>query len=922
MKAINFYLCFVVCLLSVYLYAQETEIVYLSGKDAGAPVDWEFMVSDGMRAHEWTTIPVPSNWELHGFGAYNYGHDKNKVHEIGYYRYHFKARKSWKNKRVFIVFDGSMTDTEVKINGKSAGPVHQGAFYRFQYDIGALLHFSKDNLLEVNVKKMSDNESVNMAERCSDYWVFGGIFRPVWLKIVPKEYIKHSAIDARANGQFLIKVYFGGLKKADNVEVRILGSDGKLLTKAFHKKINKKDGYAVLQTKVTGQENWTAESPNLYYAQIFLKDGNKTLHTNRERFGFRTIEVREGKGIFLNGQRITLKGCGRHSFRPESGRALSRNDCYKDIILLKEMNMNAVRMSHYPPDSYFLDLCDEYGIYVLDELAGWQKPPYDTPTGKRLIREMVERDVNHPAVLFWDNGNEGGWNVENDSEFARYDPQKRRVLHPWELHGGIDTDHYESYESVLKKMDGSNIFMPTEHLHGLYDGGLGAGLDDFWKLMWGKPLTGGMFLWVFADEGVVRTDKNYIIDTDGNHAPDGILGPHHEKEASFYTIKEIWSPIYIDSERKVVIKSGIEIPVENRYDFTNMNQCRFNWKLVKYPQPGTLQKEDLETACGSLACPNILPHTKGRIKIDLPRQWQAADGFVLTALDKNGREIYTWKWKLKSNSAVNKTFVKTSGEHPQIQEEDKSIIIKSGDFEYYFDKSNGSLQKVWQGAHLIPFGNGPVFVVDKEQIKSGAVKIDINNAQDSVSLSVKNHAVFNQFQWTIYGSGWLKLEYAYSYHDSVKYMGISFDYPEKRMQSMKWLGKGPYCVWKNRLKGQTVDVYENRYKNFKGNTVWDYPEFCGYYADFNWATFDTDDGLITIAADTDGLFLRVYTQEDGDEPRRTKMSWPQGDISFLHAIPPIGTKFQQAWKLGPQSKEFKADGKYTGVLYLYFGKAD
>ena len=208
--------------------------------------------------------------------------------------------------------------------------------------------------------------------------------------------------------------------------------------------------------------------------------------------------------------------------------------------------MNAVRMSHYPPDEHFLDACDELGLYVLDELAGWQKPPYDTEIGKKLVREMVTRDVCHPCILFWDNGNEGGWNRELDNQFALYDPQNRTVLHPWEKFNGVDTAHYRNYETTRKKLSDSTLFMPTEFLHGLYDGGLGAGLDDYWKLMYASPVGAGGFLWALLDEGVVRTDKNGQIDVAGNQAPDGIVGPYRQKEASFYTVKEIWSPVHIE----------------------------------------------------------------------------------------------------------------------------------------------------------------------------------------------------------------------------------------------------------------------------------------------------------------------------------------------------------------------------------------
>ena len=158
------------------------------------------------------------------------------------------------------------------------------------------------------------------------------------------------------------------------------------------------------------------------------------------------------------------------------------------------------------------------------------------------------------------------------------------------------------------------------------------------------------------------------------------------------------------------------------------------------------------------------------------------------------------------------------------------------------------------------------------------------------------------------------------YQGKVDYLGVSFDFPEKHTREIRYLVKGPYRVWKNRLKGQTVDVYYNSYKNFRWNTAWDYPEFAGYFAEFNWAVLYTQDGPITIATEKDSLFLRLFSQENGDDPRYTAMKWPTGDISFLHAIPAIGTKFKNAEQFGPQSQKSEATGDYSGTLYFYFGE--
>ena len=194
--------------------AQKTEIRYLSGTGKDHTVQWDFFCTHGRNSSEWRKIGVPSCWELQGFGSYLYGKTNMSANEKGLYKFNFSVPASWQKKQIFIVFEGSMTDTEVKINGLPAGPVHQGSFYRFKYDISRLLKFDENNLLEVTVSKESANESVNRAERLSDYWVFGGIFRPVYLEAFPVQHIDRVAIDAKADGTFYMDVFTAGSGKA------------------------------------------------------------------------------------------------------------------------------------------------------------------------------------------------------------------------------------------------------------------------------------------------------------------------------------------------------------------------------------------------------------------------------------------------------------------------------------------------------------------------------------------------------------------------------------------------------------------------------------------------------------------------------------------------------------------------------------
>jgi hypothetical protein len=897
--------------------ASQYEIVYLSGQGPDDAVPWEFYCTAGRNSGKWTTIPVPSNWELQGFGNYNYGNEKQKSNEQGRYRKSFNVPSNWQNKRIFIVFEGVMTDTEVSVNGKSAGPIHQGGFYRFKYEITDLVK-TGENLLEVTVSKVSSNRTVEQAERQADYWVFGGIYRPVYLEAVPQEFIEWTAVDARADGNFSIDVHLNGLKNSNLVRAVISQPDGQQPGEPFEAKLQPGQEKVTLKTKVSGQKLWTSETPNLYQVQVALLQDDMNIHIVQSTFGFRTFELRPGDGLYLNGQKIRLKGVDRHSFRPDSGRCLSRQDCYDDVLLIKQMNMNAARMSHYPPDTYFLEACDKLGLYVLDELAGWHKPPYDTNVGKVLVREMVTRDVSHPCILFWDNGNEGGWNTDLDGDFALYDPQKRTVLHPWESFGGIDTSHYRSYEETTKKLSGSTLFMPTEFLHGLYDGGLGAGLKDYWDVMGSSPMGAGGFLWVFADEGVVRTDWEGRIDVAGNQAPDGIVGPYHEKEGSFYAIKEIWSPLQITPERLPTDFNGT-LPIENRYDFTNLNECSFDLRLCRFSGP---QKEPSETETifqRSFAGPDVGPHCSGTIELSLPYEWRQAQVLYLTAKDPAGSEIWTWSWDIAGTDYYRQKLVSTTtrdNSKVAANLQNGKIHIDTGSLALQFDAKNSLLTDISVEGIPLSFSGGPTLIGGSVQNP----KVTCRQVDNHIVINTTYEGGMNYARWTIYPTGWIELEYELELDGLFYIFGVNFDYPENKIRQMRWLGRGPYRVWKNRLQGGRLDIFSNPYKNDVPGATWDFPEFKGYYQDWRWVVFSTEEGDITIVNGSDNLYLGVYRPNNGQEPMRTRINVPNTGISFLHGIPAIGTKSQRPEELGPQGQRNRASGKYKGKVYFHFGK--
>ncbi|HYP15620.1 MAG TPA: glycoside hydrolase family 2 TIM barrel-domain containing protein [Opitutus sp.] len=910
-----------------------TEVQYLSGTGSDATVDWEFKVSGGRRSGEWTKIPVPANWEMVGFGTYRYYCDWQEEpapDHTGWYRHRFNVPANWAGRKVEIVVGAAMTDAEVKINGQLAGPVHQGGFYQFRYDISTLLTYGGENLLEVTVSKFSADRSVNRAERQADYWLFGGIYRPVWLEARPSQHIVRSAIDARHTGAFAADVFLGGTRAEGRVIAQIEDLQGNAVGAAFASPVTAGAERVRVEAHLENIRAWSAEWPNRYRVRLRLETAGQLRHERVETFGFRTVELRPRDGLYVNGQKVRLKGSNRHTIWPTTGRATNRALSWQDVQLMKDMNMNAVRMSHYPPDSHFLEAADELGLYVIDELGGWQKA-YATEPGRKLVQELVTRDVNHPSVIIWANGNEGGNNHALVPDYATWDPQQRLVIHPWNDFNGINTAHYEMYDGATGwQFHGREVFLPTEFLHGNFDGGHAAGLDDWWNLMLRNPLAAGGFLWAFADEGIVREDRGGAIDTENDSAPDGIVGPFREKEGSFFAIKEIWSPVFFEESELESLPPTWErrLRVHNRYEFTNLADVRFTWQLVRFPEPARIEGAAVAVE-GAAPAGHVAPGDAAWLPLPLPANWREHDALYVVATDPHGREIYRWSWMISDPAALAARAVNTTAGQATAHVDGRSIVMAAAGVEVTIAADTGRLVSARSGGQEFPLSDGPRLI-------SGAGALaSLEHAADGNDYVVKARYTgeLREVTWRMLPSGWVRLDYAYRLppHSEWDTMGVSFTFPESLVTGARWLGKGPYRVWKNRLKGVEYDVWEKAYNDAMTGVRWQYPEFKGYHANLHWMNLGTEGGPITVVAATEDLYLRLFTPEQpvppGPQPRYTRAVFPEGDLSFLHGISPIGNRFHPADVHGPAGKRnmVPRNGRvYEATLYFRFGepKAD
>ena len=932
-------------------FAQKSDVVYLSGHGPEDAVKWDFWCSEGMKSGKWGKIDVPSCWEQQGFGGLTYGryyiydregekkwadrHDNRLTKEYGLYRHRFQVPRQWQGRQVSIVFEGAMTDTEVKVNGQQAGDVHQGGFYRFSYDITDLLQYGKKNLLEVKVNKHSADKSVNAAERRADWWLFGGIYRPVYLVAKPQTHIDHVAIDARADGRMRLDLRCKNLKGDEQLELTIqrrgdaLASGRRLIPlKAVENQ--------TVEIHWQDIKTWDTEHPNLYDMTLRLLSNGTNVYETDETIGFRTLEFREHDGIYLNDVKLLVKGINRHCFDPETGRSVSHERNLQDIRLIKQMNMNAVR-SHYPPDVDFLNLCDSLGVLYLNELAGWQNS-YSDAVGHKLVREMVERDVNHPCIFIWSNGNEGGFNTHLDDDFAKYDPQHRKVVHAWADFDGLDCRHYPTMQDQAYRLDhGQNVFMMTEFLHSLYDRGQGAGLEGMWAKFCRSRLFAGGFIWAYVDETIHRRDTDKM-DTYGPNAPDGIVSAERQPLGSFYTVRQVWSPIQIKDFEASPRSFRGSFAVENGYLFSRLSEVTMKWKSLtprsaeerlqgKSPSPVErgVDGTSVVVAEGAVTLPDIAPGETGHAHFELPKDYGKGDILQLEACNQQGDTICTWTFPIKrpvEYFAANMPDVAASG---TITEQDSVIVLSAGGVTAQLNKQTGLLVSLQKGNTIVPLTNGPLPVGIKAQLRS----IHIDN--ERLRVVAKYDGGIDSIIWRMTPDGLLgmetlmlnwrtgnKMKESEYLPEKCHNLGLTFSYPEEAVSGMRWMGRGPYRVWKNRIPGTQYGIWQKDYNNTVTSEYYYpqiYPEFKGYHANLYWVTLErgrrseeggrllpkgrknvaegTMEGSLTVYTETDGLFLRVFTaEEQRDREGRGKSvpEWPEGDLSFLLEIPAVNSQ--------------------------------
>lgn len=625
---------------------------YLPSLDAGA--DAQF-TAPGFDVSRWQTIAVPANWELHGHAEPSYGDDLKDG--LGLYRRTFTVPKSWAGRRTFVRFDGVAFGYQVWVNGKLAGTSSASAFNRHTFEITDLLQAQNTVTVRVTTKPLGYEFDLN------DDWSLSGIYRDVTLLSLPALHVQDLTTSTVLQGKdalLAVKVQLSAPGAA--VHAELFDTQGKRVARQVFTKLG-----ATLRVKQA--QLWSAETPTLYRLVLTVTQHGKALQTVEQRVGLREVQV-AGKLLLVNGKPVKLRGVNHHDLDPVTGRAVTEAQMRQDLALMKQGNVNYVRTSHYPPHPRLLELCDELGFYVMDEVAiGHGEQHLDNRAYRANIlaraRATVMRDKNHASVLIWSIGNE---NPINDFEMdagrlvKQLDPTRPITLpkigsyfakNYERIPPFVDlySPHYPSNATLAGYADKlTRPTIVTEYAHGL---GLASDrIQDQWAILQANPVFAGGSLWHFHDQGLLRRsgtpvdpgvptryawrDAHQYYDTHGLDGADGLVYADRTPQVDFWQMRKVYAPVrFVECAARVAPgRQRIAVTLENRHDFRSLRGMTLHWALQQNGVTRQRGKQPLATPARST--------DTATIAVDIPAlATSVTDVLVLQlrAVDEHGLQI-------------------------------------------------------------------------------------------------------------------------------------------------------------------------------------------------------------------------------------------------------------------------------------------
>ena len=885
----------------------------------------------------WKEIPVPSNWEMHGYGTPIYtnitypirnnppfiqgqrGYTVEKEpNAVGSYRREFALPADWKDKEVFIHFDGIYSAAYVWINGKKVG-YSQGSSNDAEFRITPYVKAGK-NTVAVEVYRWCDGSFLED----QDMFRLSGIHRDVYLVASPKVRLRDIHLTSQISDRLdkaELKVKtdvhnYGKKVQEAAVRVSLLNPEGKPVS-----------SFTIPAGKITGgQENicegtttirdprlWSAETPSLYTVQLELLDAaGNVLEATSQQYGFRKIEIRNNK-VYINNALILFKGANRHDIHPQFGKAVPVESMIEDILLFKRFNLNTIRTSHYPNDPKMYALYDYYGLYVMDEadiechgnMSLSNRESWEGAYVDRMVR-MVERDKNHPSVIFWSMGNESGGGRNFEATYRAAKAIDDRYIHYEGMNDVADMDSrmYPSIESMIEQDEQPRHkpYFLCEYAHAM--GNAIGNLEEYWNYIeyHSKRMIGGC-IWDWVDQGINMpgqpADHYYFGGSFGDRPNDndfccnGIVTADRQVTPKLWEVKKVYQYITLEPNAEN------SIGVRNRYAFLNLHD--FNLRYV-------ILKDGVPVAEEEFSLPDGKPGEHRAVQIPYSRYLTPEGEYYLNlevklkkdcVWAKAGHIVATEQLLLQKspNTGLQPVAVSASSKESLfkvVEEEKRYLFFRSPGVEITFDKKEGKLTGVrYHGDNMLHLREGWSLntfrfinndVRKWQDTQTEVISFDWKWSGDNQSAivtiqlqeTVGNVKVPYTLTYRLYGNGEIDVDASFTTNDDFNLPRLSLQaFFNPSLEQLEWYGRGPIENYRDRKNAAYFGRYQSAVNDMKESYA--RSQTMGGRCDTRWLTLTNKagKGIKITAADTFDFSALHYTDKDLFE------------IKYGHALPDI-----------------------------------
>ena len=860
----------------------------------------------GYDVSDWSEIEVPSCWELKGYGTPIYTNvnypfknkpalilpqkgftNEREPNPVGSYRRTFTVPQNWDGKEIFLHFDGVYSGFYVWVNGKKVG-YSQGANNDSEFNVTRYIR-PGNNVVAVEVYRWTDGSYLED----QDMFRLSGIHRSVYLYAVPKlhvldfhlssEFMENDYSNAVFGVNAFIKNFTNRASGAGVIDVVLMDNEGNLVAnmsqlvanieaKAIHR--------VTLKAEVSNPLLWSAETPNLYNVIVSLKDsdGNVT-EAIAAKFGFREIEIKN-KRVYINNKQVFFRGVNRHDTHPKHGKSVPVESMIEDILLMKRHNINTVRTSHYPNDPRLYALFDYYGLYVMDEadcenhgnhaisdLESWKLAYIDR------ITRVIQRDRNHPSIIFWSLGNEGGGGSNFDQAYMcakELDPT--RPVHYEGKNSAADIDSH-MYPDILRMMrfdrvDTDRPYFLCEYAHAM--GNAPGNLFEYWDYIENQSLRmiGGC-IWEWVDHGLNmpgRSDDQYYYGgdfgdkpNDGNFCMDGLVTPDRRVTAKLKEVKKVYQCIRIQS---VDLKYGI-FRIENKYDFTNLNQFLVAWNVTE---------DGYVKLFGELPILQVEPDESCEVTIPMDFAMEAGKEYflnfeVILRRDMNwvsaGHVVASEQFALNERPVPSPVLLPVDVEMPDICEQNNVLIVKGKEFSIGFDKSSGFLNSLQYAGREMIYNNHPLIFnyyrsIDNDRytdqeyhemecvlsrfefvVDSGLKAVFVKTEHEACIQTKPLVCVPYEVMYIVYANGIIDVKAHFIKPENaevVRRLGLQLVLAPE-LEEVCYFGHGPHENMPDRIQSAYVGLYYTTVTNMEAEHYMR-PQSMGNREDLRWISFD------------------------------------------------------------------------------------